>query len=62
MRAALLVCLALLSSVAAAQTACEVMAVGGQIDANPTVAQQVSDRYELPIADIKAALAGLQLR
>ena len=40
----------------------EVMAVGGQIDANPTVAQQVSDRYELPIADIKAALAGLQLR
>ncbi len=39
----------------------EVMAVGGQIDGNPTVAKQVSDRYELPMADIKAALEGLKL-
>ncbi|HSI06622.1 MAG: hypothetical protein ACAI38_12395 [Myxococcota bacterium] len=40
----------------------EVMAVGGQIDGNPTVAQQVSERYELPIADIKAALVDLKLQ
>ncbi len=40
----------------------EVLAVGGQIDANPTVAQQLSERYELPIADIKAAIAGLGLK
>jgi hypothetical protein len=40
----------------------EVMAVGGQIDANPTVAQQVTERYGVSMDELKAALAGLHLQ
>lgn len=40
----------------------EVIAVGGQVDTNPTVSQQVSERYGVPMADIKAALGEMHLQ
>ncbi len=39
----------------------EVLAVGGQIDMNPTVVEQLETRYAMPIADLKSAIDGLKL-
>lgn len=40
----------------------EVIAVGGQIDQNPVVVEQLEKRYDMPIAELKEAVAALKLQ
>jgi hypothetical protein len=41
--------------------ALEVVALGGRLDENPTLSEKLAARYEMPAADIAAAVAALHL-